>query len=301
MTNAQGIAEASKAPAPLRGVRALDLGSPYTSYATKLLADLGADVILVEPPGGIAGRRLPPFYRNEPGDEGSLPFWFFNTSKRGVTCNLQTSDGRELFQRLVDTAQIVVAPGAGVMEALCCPYERFRERKPSLVWASVSGFGDSGPHRGWLAPDIVGVAMSGIMTLAGFPDRPPYMPAGNQGFLAASIHAAQGVLLALRVAERGGPGQLVEVSMQEALSMAQETAMQTWDMQRTNRKRLGEQRMLPGFGTYECADGYVYSMVGVPAAGAGWSVMLQWMEREGMAEDLAQAPWPELLSSVNRR
>lgn len=289
-------------PAPLAGVRVLDMGDPLSLYGGKLLADLGADVLLVEPPTGVSARRLPPFYHDEPGRETSLAFWYLGTSRRSVTCNLDTVDGRALFARLVASAHVVVAGGRpGRMDELGIGYARFAAEYPALIWAGVSGFGESGPHAGWLAPDLVGVAMSGIMTLAGYPDRAPIMPPGRQGYLSAGIQAAQGVLFALRVAERSGRGQLVEVSMQEALSLSQETAMQTWDMRREVRKRQGNAGLLPGVSTYACADGHVYSMVGVPGFGAPWSVLAGWMNEHGMAGDLMDAHWQGLLNNINLR
>jgi len=292
----------SALPGPLRGVRVLDLGDPLAMYTGKLLADLGADVILIEPPGGVPARSLPPFYHDVPGPTTSLPFWFWATSRRSVTCNLDTVDGRALFRRLAGTAAVVLDGGApDRLEALEAGFSVCRRDNPALVWASVSGFGRSGPHAGWSAPDLVAIAMSGVLTLSGFPDRPPAQLPGEQGLLAAGIQAAQGVLLALRVAERTGRGQVVEVSMQEALSLAQETAMQTWDMQHVVRKRTGDARLLPGIGTYPCADGYVYSLVGVPGFGAPWSVLAAWMAEEGMADDLVEERWQTLLGSLNVR
>ncbi len=293
---------AAQLPAPLTGVRVLDLGDPLGLYGAKLLADLGADVILVEPPTGISARQLPPFYHDEPGRETSLAFWYLGTSRRSVTCDLDTIDGRELFARLVTTAQVVVAGGPpGRMDELGVGYARFAPENPALVWASVTGFGETGPHASWLAPDLVGVAMSGIMTLAGYPDRAPVMPPGRQGYLSAGIQAAQGVLFALRVAERSGRGQQVEVSMQEALSLAQETAMQTWDMRREVRRRQGNAGILPGVSTYACADGHVYSMIGIPGFGSPWSVLANWMDEHGMAGDLMDAHWQDLLGNINLR
>ncbi len=304
MTTAPSDRTASPVPMPaaLEGVRVLDLGSPLGLYGTKLLADLGADVLLVEPPAGLPARSLPPFYHDEPGAEHSLAFWYLSTSKRSVTCNLDTQDGRALFARLVAAAQIVVAEGPpDRLEAHGVGYRRFAAAQPSLVWCSVSGFGDWGPHAGWLAPDLVGVAMSGIMTLAGFPDRAPVMPPGSQGYVSASVQAVQGILFALRVAERTGRGQQVEVSMQEALSLAQETSMQTWDMRQEVRKRSGAAGILPGVNTYASADGHVYSMVGVPGFGAPWSVLAAWMDEHGMADDLMEPQWQSLLGNINLR
>src|SRR5262249_36297534 len=98
-----------------------------------------------------------------------------------------------------------------------------------------------------------------------------------------------------------GRGQRIDVSQQEAMAIAQETAMQTWDMRRELRRRQGESRVLPGVGTYECADGHVYCMIGVPGFGAPASVLLDWMTAEGMAADLGEEPWRSLLGSMNMR
>ncbi|HLZ69330.1 MAG TPA: CoA transferase [Dehalococcoidia bacterium] len=294
--------ESNARPGPLTGVRVLDLGDPLTIYAGKLLADLGADVILVEPPGGVPARNLPPFFHEQSGPATSLTFWFFNTSKRSVTCDLHTADGRALFARLVPTAQIVLEGGPpGGLDELGIGFQRFHAELPALIWAGISGFGSTGPRAGWLADDLVGIAMSGILTLSGYPDRPPVQLPGNQGWYAAGIQAAQGLLLALRVAEQHGAGQFVDVSMQEALSLAQETAMQTWDMRREVRKRQGEARLMPGVGTYECADGHLYSMVGIPGFGANWQVLAGWMAEQGMAEDLGNEHWQNILNSMNIR
>ena len=247
-------------PGALDGVRVLDLTTEMGQYAGKLLADLGADVIKVEPPGGDAARGVGPFAGDRVSRETSLAWWYFNANKRSVTCNL---DER----------------GLG--------YEALRERWPSLVYVSIRGFGASGPHAGWKASDIIGLASSGVLTLSADPDGPPQMLGGQQGYITASVAAAQGATLAIFHQERQGQGQHVDVSMQEALSIAQETAMPQWDFQQTSRERVGARGRLPGLGTYKTNDGYLYAMVGAPA-GAPWSVLLDWMEEEGAVEGLSE-------------
>ena len=123
--------------------------------------------------------------------------------------------------------------------------------------------------------------MSGMMYLAGFPEDPPNRPYGNQSHYCASIQAATGILTALLHRERTGEGQQVEVSMQEALSMNQETAMQTWDIRGDSAGARGNERRLPAVGVYECKDGYMALYVGIPGFGAPWSALLQWMARRG--------------------
>jgi benzylsuccinate CoA-transferase BbsE subunit len=305
MRMAAPAAETRPLPAPLDGVRVLHVPHLLTLGAGRLLANLGADVVLLEPPRGAASRSTPPFLHHDPSPEASLPFLFATTSQRSITLDLDQPDAQPLLHRLLPTCQIVLTGGSlaelNALKAAGLDPDSALAAWPQLVWVRVTGFGLDGPHAEWLCPDIVGLAMSGVMTLAGYLDRAPYTPPWGQGFLAAGMRAAEGALLALRVAEATGEGQTVEVSMQEALSMAQETAMQYWDMRREVRKRGGGITLLPGIGTYACADGYVYTMVGIPGFGAPWPVLLDWMKEEGKAEDLVDPSWLEVLTSMNMR
>ena len=297
--------DATTAPAPLDGVRVLHVPHLLTLTAGRLLASLGADVILLEPPRGAEVRNTPPFLDHEPSPETSIPFLHATTAQRSITLDLGQPDADLLLRRLLPTCQIVLTGGSTAeLEALArvgLDPRAALDAWPHLVWVQSTGFGVSGPHADWLCPDIVGLAMSGVMTLAGYLDRAPITPPWGQGYFAAGARAAEGALLALRVAEASGVGQMVEVSMQEALSMAQETAMQYWDMRKEVRKRGTGISLMPGIGTYPCADGYVYTMIGIPGFGAPWPVMIDWMASEGKAEDLTEPEWTELLTSLNMR
>lgn len=289
----------------LGDVRVIDLAGEIGQYCTKLLADLGADVIKVEPPGGDPVRRLPPFYHDRPGEQTSLYWLNLNTNKRSVTLDLETADGRRLFEKLAATADVVVETfPPGYLDRLGVGYEALTKLKPDIIVTSITGFGQTGPHAGYKAPDIVGVAMGGIMWLAGDRKDPPNVPPWRQGYISASIQAAAGTLTALYHRDVTGEGQRVDVSMQEALSIAQETAMQTWDMLQQLRSRTGASGALPitipGIGVYECRDGYVFGYVGTPG-GAPWSELLQWMIDEGAAEDLTEEPYHEICLNLNMR
>ena len=282
----------------LDGVRILDLTSEMGWYCGKLLADLGADVIKVEPVGGDPSRGRAPFWQSTPGRETSLRFWYFNANKRSVTLDLDQYDGRWLFGELVNTADIVIeswtaAERSDLAEHGVYP-DAYMEAQPALIWVSITGFGLDGPKAGWEVTDIVAQAAAGIATLAGYPDGAPTRIAGNQAYAVAGISAAQGALLALLQAEATGEGQRVETSMQEALSICQETAHLNWDFLGKSRERVGESQRLPGIGTYETSDGYIFSMVGIPGFGAPWSAVIQWMDEYGMAEDLTN---PEYLDT----
>ena len=296
---------ANDTPTALGDIRVLDLSGEIGGYCAKLLADLGADVIKIEPPGGDPARNVGPFYHDEQGPDKSLYFLNLNTSKRGITLNLDDPQGREVFQKLARTADIVVESfEPGYLDRLDLGYEGLRALRRDIIVTSITGFGASGPHAGYLAPDIVGVAMAGIMWLAGDPDDPPNLPYGYQGYISASIQAAAGATMALYHRDVTGEGQHVDVSMQEALLIAQETAMHTYDLNKTVRGRTGAHTGLsvtvPGLGAYEAADGWIWGYVGTPA-GATWPELLKWMDEEGKAEDLTQEPYRSTIEELNMR
>jgi crotonobetainyl-CoA:carnitine CoA-transferase CaiB-like acyl-CoA transferase len=295
----------SETPSALDDVRVLDLAGEMGQYCTKLLADLGADVIKVEPPSGDSARNVPPFHHDEPGPQRSLYWLNLNTSKRGVTLDVEKEEGRELFRRLVATADVVVETfEPGYLDGLGLGYEGLSKIKPDIVVTSITGFGQTGPHAHYKAPDIVGVAMGGTMWLAGDPQDPPNVPPWRQGYISAGIIGATGTMTALLHRDLHGEGQHVDVSMQEALSIAQETAMQSWDMLEQLRNRTGSRGMIPldvpGIGIYECTDGHVFGYVGTPG-GATWPELLGWMEEEEMEEDLTEEPYKTFIDNLNLR
>ncbi|MEZ4494186.1 MAG: CoA transferase [Dehalococcoidia bacterium] len=287
----------------LEGVRVVEFTDELGSYCGKLLADLGADVVKVEPPGGGLQRRNPPFFHDREGIDTSLDFWFHNTSKRSIVLDLDDPKDCEIAANLARRAQVLLEdmpPGHLAEHGL--GFDELKASNPALVYTSVTGFGQTGPHSHWAYSDIVGQATGGVMTLAGEPADPPNQIAGRQANISASIQAAQGTMAALLYAEAAGQGQQVDVSAQESLSMSQETAMQTWDFQKRNRTRTGERGMLPislpALGVYEALDGYVYVMVLAPA-GADLPELVAWMAEEDKAEDLGEEPYASLIGTLN--
>ncbi len=288
----------------LEGLRVVEFTDELGSYCGRLLADLGAEMIKVEPPGGGRERHTPPFYRAvAPGPDTSLAFWVHNTSKKSVVLDLETAEGRASARSLALSADVVLEDNAvGFMAAHGLGFEALHAEKPALVYTSITGFGQTGPHAAYAYSDIIGQAMAGVMTLAGDAEDPPNMIYGQQANVSASIQGAQATLLAVLHAEATGEGQLVDVSAQEAQSMNQETAMQQWDLQKLNRKRTGSKGALPfplpGLGVYPTTDGYVMCFVIAPA-GAGFPVLVDWMREKGMAADLDAAPYREICDNLN--
>jgi crotonobetainyl-CoA:carnitine CoA-transferase CaiB-like acyl-CoA transferase len=287
----------------LEGLRIVEFTDEIGSYCGRLLGDLGAEVIKVEPPGGGVQRRTPPFFRSESVDS-SIAFWVHNTSKKSVVLDLNSAEGQAAASKLALSADVVLEDNPpGYLAARGLGYEALRALKPSLVYTSVTGFGQTGPHAGYAYSDIVGQAMGGLMTLAGEPADPPNLIYGNQANISASIQAAQGTLIAVLHAEATGRGQQVDVSAQEAVSISQETAMQTWDLQKRNRVRTGERGMLPislpGLGAYQCrGGGNIFSYVLAPG-GADFPDLVAWMAEKGMAEDLQDEPYATTSAGLN--
>ena len=293
------------ADSALSDLRIIDLAGEIGVYCTKLLADLGADVIRIEPPDGDPLREIGPFWHDERAADRSLSFFNMNTSKRSVTLDFTQPAGRAVFERLVKSADVVVETyEPGYLDSLGLGYAGLAKIKPDIILTSITGFGQTGPHAHYRWSDIVGVAMSGMMTLAGDREDPPNMPACEQGYHGASIQAAAGTLMAAIYRDRTGTGQHVDVSMQEALSINQERAMMTYDMLKQILGRTGARGVIPidvpGIGTYECADGYIFAYLGTPG-GAPWPVTLEWMTREGKAEDLNDEPYVSLIGELNLR
>ena len=292
-------------PGPLDGIRVVEACGPIGHYAGRLLADLGADVIKVEPPEGDPARSHPPLLEGAPPLEGSLPFLLLNANKRGIVLDLATSEGRARFLELVASADVLIdSLQPAQQRALDLTDAALEVANPSLIRASTTGWGLTGPRADWAYADIVGVAMSGVMRLAGFPEGPPEQLPDLQGHKCASINAAAGVLAAVLHLEATGEAQHVDVSMQEALSMAQETAMMQADILGTDRERRGAGSLLdfdiPGLGLYECADGYVYLMAS-GTAGSGFPGLVDFIEAGGGIEDLRQEPYGSFIAEKMNR
>jgi benzylsuccinate CoA-transferase BbsE subunit len=279
----------------LGDIRILDLTGESGVYCTKLLGDLGADVLRIEPPGGHSMRNKGPFFHDAYDPQKSLHWFHFNTSKRGITLDLENADGREIFKNLVKTADVVVETfPPGYLDKIGIGYSVLDAINPNLVHTSITPFGQSGPYRDFLGPDIVAQAMGGLMFLAGFPEDPPYKLGCSQAYHSASVYAAVGTMIALYARDDTGKGQFVDVSLQESVLMSLETAMQHYDMKKEIRQRIGrEEPVVPGIGLYPCKDGYVFSYV-VAGFGAGWDEIIKWMDGEGMAGDLKDEKWNEV-------
>lgn len=199
----------------LSGIRVLDLGSGISApWCAKILADYGAEVIKVEPPGsGDAARRMGPFAGDHPDPEKSLTFLYLNTNKKGVTLDPSSATGRKLLGRLLADADVVVennAPAQAIKLGL--DYLSLSADHPHLVVTSITPFGQNGPYRDFQATDIVTYAMSGLMYHSGDSDKEPLRNVLDQSFYVAGANAAAATQVALFAQLNNGEGQHVDVS-----------------------------------------------------------------------------------------
>ena len=261
---------------PAAGLRIVDLSGPAGAYGTKLLADLGAEVIKVEPPAGDPMRRMAPHLEEVQPPESSLWWAYFSAGKKSVVLDLDSGDGRSSLRDLVGTADAVVeSAGPGVLDATGMGPDRLRADHPQLIWVGISPFGTSGRLRDWAGSNLVAWAMSGVLYTSGMPDRPPVIP-GGQALLAchtASLNAAIGLMLAVRARRRTGRGQLVDISMQEAMvAVSPEVGAGIYLDDLVARPRQGNRRPVTRpWGLYPTADGYASVVVLQPAHWAAWT------------------------------
>ena len=271
----------------LSGYRILDLTDHKGIYCAKVLADLGADVIKIEKPGGDATRNIGPFYKDIPHPEKSIFWWAYNTSKRGITLNIETADGKDIFQRLVKTADVVVESfSPGYLDRLGLGYTALCKVNPGIIMTSVSPFGQTGPYKDWKADDLVGWSMAGQAYVTGDDDRPPCQVSFPHCYLVAGAHAASATLAALYYRELSGEGQRVDVSMQESVLWTTLQLVQFWDMMKLNLFRAGSRRSM---GTalfrlaFPCKDGHVgFLIAGGQLASISMPPLIKWMAEEGM-------------------
>ena len=222
MTGAQG---------PLAGLRVLELADEKGQFCGKLLGDLGADVVKIEPPGGERCRHVGPFLDDIPHPERSLYFWYYNTSKRGITLNLETADGRRLFARLAATSDVILETfRPGLLVSLGLGHEALREQNSRLIMCSLTPFGQTGPWRDYLSSDLLHMAAGGEMASCGYdnadvPNAPPIAPGGGNAWHMGCHFAYMAIMAALVYRTVSGQGQYIDASIHEACALTTEAAI----------------------------------------------------------------------------
>jgi len=270
---------------PLSGIRVLGLEQYITGpYCTMLLADAGAEVIKIEPPGtGDPRRSLPPFAVNERGERSSGGFMRFNRSKKSLTLDLKQEQGKEIFRALVKKSDVIVENfRPDTMERLGFPYEVIRQLNPAIIYASLSGFGRLESLRGpyWDRPgfDIVFQAMGGLMHNVGEKDGLPLFLGVPLADIYTPMVAAFGIVMALRMREKTGLGQYVDTAMYDCMTALNEGSVliYSYDGEVPGRDRPRLQAPQCGFKT---KDGYVALIVPTEEM---WDRFCRAIEREDL-------------------
>lgn len=274
----------------LSHLRVLDLTDGGASMAGRMLADLGADVVLVEPPGGAASRTIGPWAHDVPGPERSLEFWSNHRGKRSITLDLDSPPGRKRLREWVPRTDVWIDDHAtGRLDALGLGYENLAALQPGLVHASITPFGETGPKSNWAATDLTVTASSNAMWLTGDSDRAPLTCSVPQAFLHAGAETAAMVMVALAERERSGLGQHIDVSAQTAMmaSCQSNVLAHGWNDQPLARSgggvAVGPFRLRF---IYECLDGYVNLtfLFGEPI-GRATQRFFGWMDDQGFSND----------------
>lgn len=282
--------------------RILDLTEGTILIGAKLLADLGADVIKIEKPGGSPS-RVGPFYKDIPDPEKSLLWFAYNTNKRSITLDIETKDGQELFKKLVKTADVVMECfEPGYMADLGLDYNALCEIKPDIIMTSISLFGQNGPKAHYKGCDLTAWASGGMVWMSGEAGRPPLQVSFPQAFLHGGAEGASGTVAALYHRAMTGEGQFVDVSIQECVIRTLNNTPPMWELNQFNPSRCGMSLVVPPHNLilrndFKAKDGYILMFV-MGGAGGGFADssrnLVAWMDEDCMAPD-----WLKNLEWVN--
>ena len=264
--------------------RILDLTDDRGHFCGMILAQLGAEVIAIEPPGGQRARRQRPYVEGTADPEKSLTHWAYNRGKHSLTLDFNDERDLQRLERLASTADAVIDSGAADIDLAS-----LRSKHPHLVTASISGFGDTGPKADWATSDIINTAASGTMGITGDRDRAPVRLSLPQTWHFAASDALCGVLLALRERESSGLGQHIDVAAQHSYLIASQYQMLYPFAGVPSTRRLSGGAEIGPITlklVYEAADGYVsiVFLVG-PTVGPYNTRLFEWMDDEGMCPD----------------
>lgn len=290
------MSEPAALPGAFAGLRILELADHTGQFCGKLFGDLGADVVKIEPRGGEPCRRIGPFLDDVPHPERSLSFWFYNTSKRSITLDLETADGRVLFGRLADAADVVLETfQPGFLASLGLDHTALSRRNPRLVMCSLTPFGQTGPWRDYLSADLLHMAAGGFMASNGYdeadvPNAPPLAPGGGNAWHTGCHFAAMAIIAALVHRSVTGEGQSIDASIHEACALTTEAAIANWvyrgEVVRRQTGRHHAARPTPRT-QFRAKDGnYVCALVGGRLNPKYINELADLLDTNGMAGDL---------------
>lgn len=284
---------------PLAPYRVLDLCDEKGLLCSRILGDLGADVIKVEKPGGDSSRDIGPFYKDIVNPEKSLYWFFYNFNKRGITLNLECSDGQKILKKLIEKTDFLIESyPPGFLDTLNLGYTSLKKINPRLVMTSISPFGQSGPYRDFKTSDLIAAASGGLLYICGDSDRAPVRISAEQSYAQAGAQAAAASLIAHYHRQITGEGQLVDVSIQECMMWTQSHTIPSWDRKKIMQVRMGSWLQRLGARVrqiYPCKDGDVCVGINVSKIMApAMANLVKVMNMEGYGEELKGVAWEEI-------
>lgn len=266
---------------PLDEIKVLDLTRVLAGpYATMILGDLGADVIKIEQPEtGDESRNFGPFKNGF-----SLYFMSVNRGKRSVTLNLKTERGKTIFKQLVQQNDIIVENfRPGTMKKLGLDYDTLSVENPKLIYASCSGFGQTGPYAEKGAYDMIIQGMGGIISITGEPDGTPVRVGTSISDITAALFTTIGILSALHHRNSTGKGQYIDVAMLDSLVAVLENAIVRYAATGDNPQPLGSRHpVITPFEAFKSADGHIIIAIGNDVL---WSKFCEFVERKDLITD----------------
>ena len=253
----------------LSGCRVIDLTDEKGWFCTKLLADMGAEVLRINQ-SGLFSENV-----------------YANAGKHYLSLNIKTDQGREILLKLVNLSDVIVeSQGPGYLQSLEIDFQELRNTNPALIVASITPFGQSGPSAYNKSSELTASASGGHLYLNGESERPPLKPYGPQAFQTAGLFAANGVLMALRRRRLSGQGQQIEISIQECLAGTLDHALVRFFSQGEIAQRQGKEYWNNSFRIFRCRDGFV----GISFL-QNWETLVEWLDSEDMAGDLKELRW----------
>jgi crotonobetainyl-CoA:carnitine CoA-transferase CaiB-like acyl-CoA transferase len=257
----------------LSGYHVLDLTDEKGMLGSKILSDMGAEVIHIEKPG---------VHHNI----NSTDICYLNTGKQNISLNLEDKAGRDLFHRLVKKTDVLMeTTEPGYLESLGIGYTDLSEINPGMVMASITPFGQSGPYRDYKSCDLVTQALGGWLSVTGEP-RAPLKLFGNQAYYAASLFAANGILLALWHRHATGRGQYIDISVMECVAATLDNTLVRYFYEGIVSGRQGDRHWNNAFRIFPCKDGFI-----LLSFFQHWETLVEWLASEGMAADLTDEKW----------
>jgi benzylsuccinate CoA-transferase BbsE subunit len=278
----------------LKGIKVLEIGDELTQFAGKLLADMGAEVIKIEPKEGAQSRKIGPFYQDNSDINNSLYFWHYNTSKKSITLDINSAEDREVFYKLVSEIDVILEDGnPSKTKQQKIDYETLCEINPRLIYCSVTPFGQNGPWKDYQSSDLIQLSLGGIMSVCGYddvPEAPPIAPTGGQSAHIAGHFAVIGIMNALLFRDFGeGKGQYIDIAVHDCVAVSFEMSFSFWEYHREQVNRQTSRHALVNRSnpwSFPCKDGRHILALNTYLDTTRWKALVDWLASQGMEEDL---------------